>query len=65
MLRKTLTSLSLIGLLLSVGLWGCARTLGFGCASGTEYRYFVHWKRVPYERAKYAGKFEPDGGGVF
>ncbi|MCZ6651424.1 MAG: hypothetical protein O7D91_00125, partial [Planctomycetota bacterium] len=31
MLRRTLTIFSLIGLLLSVGLWGVSYVLNFGC----------------------------------
>ena len=67
MLRRALTILSLIGLLLSVGLWGCsARAVGFGWFNTTTDRYYVHNTRVPYEWAWFVGKVEPsDSSGVF
>ena len=55
MIRKTLTILSLIGLLLSVGLWviSLARTgTNFTLVSGIEKERHELWRRVCYINAE-------------
>ena len=64
MLRKTLTTLSLIGFLINLGC--SARAIGFGWVNGTADRYYVHNKRFLYEWSRLLGKAEPcDSSGVF
>ncbi len=56
MIRRTLTILSLIGLLLSVGLWG-ASYLAFGYSIGT-HQFIVRNGGVIWSRGEY-GKNQP------